>query len=128
MPNVQVPRYFPGKEFETEKDGVCPINRVAFTNAVANNILVATAVTGKIIMPVSLSIFSNAATPSKTAFRSGFGGTIIHYLNASAIGVGSTPYPFNPAGWMRTAAGVGLYVDFIDQITYLSVEWVEYTP
>lgn len=104
------------------------MGRVAFTNAVANNILVATAVTGKIIMPVSLSVFSNAATPSKTAFRSGSGSTIIHYLNAPGIGERSLLYPFNEAGWMRTAVGVGLYVDFIDQITYLSVEWVEYTP
>lgn len=127
MPNVQTLEYFPSQIFR-DKNGPCTMGRVAFTNAVANNILVATAVTGKIIMPVSLSVFSNAATPSKTAFRSGSGSTIIHYLNAPGIGERSLLYPFNEAGWMRTAVGVGLYVDFIDQITYLSVEWVEYTP
>ncbi len=104
------------------------MGRVAFTNAVANNILVATAVTGKIIMPVSLSAFSDAAGESRIAFRSGSAGTIIHYTNVGAYTLPSTPYPFNPAGWMRTAVGVGLYVDFYVNGAYLSVEWVEYTP
>lgn len=119
--------YFPAQVFR-DRNGACAVQDFIVGNAAANNLLCVAAVSGKVIEVLSLIAQSDAVTYSRCAFKSASAGTVVCYIHAAQNTLAPTLLPFNQAGWFRTIAGQGLYVDFVHQLSFVSGTYIAYTP
>lgn len=123
-------RYFPGKVFETVKDGVCAIasGHLQATAATANQALL-TAVSGKIIILLQLSMCSRGAA-SDIALFSASAGTLIGVWDIPANTVATPNVILPPAPWgiVQSKVGEGLYVNCGAVSVDINYEWIAYTP
>jgi len=124
-------QYYPGKIFETAKDGVCPITYGCNTSlTVTTNNLAVTAVTGKRILVIGGSVYSNGAFTQIT-FRSGSGGSALKSYAIPANTVATPNVNLCPNGILdgfETETGIGLYVDNSAVIAIMSLAFITYTP
>jgi hypothetical protein len=122
-------RYFPGKVFETLKDGVCAPTtfEIELTAATANQSVVA-AVADKVIKVLALTCETDGIATYCT-LKNGSSGTRLHNIGVPAITVGvAEPRQFNPLGWALTGVNTALVADTGGAITRLSITYITYTP
>lgn len=123
--------YYPGKEFETAKDGVCAIKDVMIVAAAAtNNQLLAAAVAGKRITCLSLACRSAGVQTSLT-FKSASGGANKFSVEVP-VNTAATPNVIlepKQIGWFRSNTGEGIYVDNpVAVLCVISMSYIEWTP
>ena len=120
----------PNKVFQ-DQNGVCPIISVVFPSVtVTTNNLLITAVTGKRVLVVGGSAYSNGAFTQLT-FRSASGGTAKRSVAIPANTVAAPNIFLCPNGLndsFETNTGEGLYVDNSAVIAILSLNYLVYTP
>lgn len=127
--------YIPGKLFVNNYGGgkvdVCPITYGCNTALpVANNNLAVAAVTGKRILVIGGSVYSNGAFTQLT-FRSESGGSALKSYAIPANTVATPNVNLCPNGLFdgfETATGIGLYVDNSAVIAIMSLSFITYTP
>lgn len=123
---VSTVEYFPTGIFR-DKNGPCEVKYVVSNLSVANNQVVVAAVSGKILMPISIVASSGAASGLVT-LKDGNAGTAKFFTVAPPNTGAPMEHEFNPAGWMRTSTGVGIYADCATTASILSIAYIEYTP
>ena len=122
--------YFPGKMFQTEKDGVCSVEPVHILGAAAAaNTLIIAAVTGKRILVLG-GVLRARTVQSDVAFFSAAAGTQIHTYTVPAVGSATPNVDILPQSWgaFVTLTSQGLYANFGAGDVDVSLMYITYTP
>ena len=129
MSNRTFTSYFPSSSF-FDKNGSCTLlNAAVSAPAATANTLVITAVTGKRIVVVSYICGAATAADVVATFKSASGGTVKAYINAPSTAKPMEQGILNPAGWIETETGQGLYVDVsAGAAANISLRYYVYTP
>lgn len=119
----------PIRRFEL-KGEACKLKSVYLQTTVANNILVVTGVSGKIIRVMGILADSTAATIAGLTFKSASGGTnILHMVvPANSSATPNALLPITDSGYTETNTGEGLFVDCVTTAANVTLFYIVYTP
>jgi hypothetical protein len=119
----------PIRKFE-QRGEACKLTGVYLQTTVANNILVVTGVTGKIIRIMGIQADSTAGTISGLTFKSASGGTnILHVVvPANSSATPNMLLPITDSGYTECNTGDGLYVDCVTTAANVTLFYIVYTP
>lgn len=118
---------YPGAKYQNQI-GVVPEKTLTVNLlAVAGNILLITAVSGKTLEVVGGSVFSSGAA-TILSFRDGSAGTVNKYIYVPANTVANPNIPLlaTPGDTILTTISNGLYVDNSAVTVYLTINYIEY--
>jgi hypothetical protein len=122
--------HFPAQIFRDKNGPVAVLYaQKVLAGATANQSIIA-AVTGKVIRVLTMYMVSDGALITTGNLLDGSGGTTKFAIATPPNTVSPCPpFQFNPAGWVETSSGVGLY-GTIGPATGLifSCSYIAYTP
>lgn len=111
-----------------DKNGICEVKTFSQSLTVGANRTVITAVTGKVLLVLSMTLSSAAAGVSLVSFKDGSGGTFLLQTSIPSNALAPVQWPPSELGYMKTTAGVGLFADLATNNAYLNGTYIEYTP